>query len=61
MAQQEFKAPTKVEPGVVQTPAPRPQDEAAAGKTQMTREMEMGVTVRKGEPVQIHKFIREDR
>lgn len=35
--------------------------EAQAGKSKNVREMEMGVTVRKGEAPQIHKYTREDK
>jgi hypothetical protein len=35
-------------------------DKSEKGKTSV-REMEMGVTVRKGEKPEIHKYIREDR
>ena len=51
----------KVEQGTVTVPCPAPSEEARRGKTQNIREMEMGVTVRKGEPIQMHKFTREDR
>ena len=36
------------------------QELIAGSKAQLVREMEMGVTVRKGEQPQLHKYIRED-
>lgn len=43
------------------TDLPTPEQDASAGRTQNVREMEMGVTPRKGAAVEIHKYIREDR
>jgi len=42
-------------------PEQNPVLEAAAGTTKLKREMEMGVTVRKGEAPVLHKYIREDK
>jgi hypothetical protein len=39
---------------------PNPAVEGASGTVKQTREMEMGVTIIKGQPIQIHKYIRED-
>ena len=40
---------------------PNPELEALRGTTKVRREMEMGVTVKKGESPQIFKYIREDK
>ena len=51
----------KQEAGVVTVVCPAPSTEAAKGTTKQVREMQMGVTVRKGQPVELHTYTREDR
>lgn len=45
---------------VIQEVAPRPQDEAARSTVKLRRVMESRVQVRKGQPDEVHTYVRED-
>jgi hypothetical protein len=45
----------------IQVQCPTPESEAQAGTTKLKREMQMGVTARRGEKPEIFTYTREDK